>query len=80
MNHISNAKVHLKIRSGNVNIYDWPSKSIGHFWESHDRRANPLTNVNDQQNALLEERDNTPKQSETTRALCARHARIEKVL
>ena len=24
MNHISNAKVHLKIRSGNVNIKDYP--------------------------------------------------------
>ena len=80
MNHISNAKVHLKIRSGNVNIYDWPSKSIGHLWDSLGRRTNPLTNVNDLQNALLEERDTTPKQSETTRALYARHARIQKVL
>ena len=80
MNHISNAKVHLKIRSGNVNIYDWPYKSIGHLWGSHDRRTNPLTDANDLQNALLEERDNTPKQSGTTRALYARHARIQKVL
>ena len=55
------------LRNNNIDfIDDWPSKSldlnpIEHLWDNLDIRQNPLGNVNELREALLEEWNNIPQ-------------------